>query len=353
MSILNLAVLLLTLSLAAVSPANVQAASTNEFQQLVKAARGEGKLVLWSSTPPTVETPKLVEAFNKRFGMKIEVQQVSMITETFTNRILAGAQANRIEADLGQGAPDTAFVLLEKGMLQDFDWVGVFGQEFPLIKKRVERVGTPFRGKLIDYWHLAYGIGYRTDRVAKGDLPKTWEDLTSPKWKGQVALSATGGAIYHLAVVWGMEKLLDYTRKLKANQPVFASGIPAAAAALESGSANLSVSTIGQVEYLKAKGLPVDWTVPNEIPIAIEHLIIPKGAPHLNLARLWAAWITTEGRPLFEDLSKNGMVWPDEESFLSKKIKELGTKYQFAETKEQDALVLEAKKKIVAIYLGK
>ena len=112
MSILNLAVLLLTLSLAAVSPANVQAASTNEFQQLVKAARGEGKLVLWSSTPPTVETPKLVEAFNKRFGMKIEVQQVSMITETFTNRILAGAQTNRIEGGLGQGAPGTAFVVL-------------------------------------------------------------------------------------------------------------------------------------------------------------------------------------------------------------------------------------------------
>jgi hypothetical protein len=71
------------------------------------------------------------------------------------------------------------------------------------------------------------------------------------------------------------------------------------------------------------------------------------------LARLWAAWITTEGRPLFEGLTRNGLVWPDEDSFLSGRIRRYGTKYVSIETKEQERVMADARQKIVQIYLGK
>jgi iron(III) transport system substrate-binding protein len=329
------------------------AAQPARYQQLLDAAKKEGELNLWSSTPEEEVAPKLVEAFNKRFNTKIRVNQVSMDTRVFTTRVLAGAQSRRMEADSGQGASDTAFILDENGILEEFDWVGVFGQEFPEIKRRVERVIPTFRGKVLDYWHLAYCIIYRTDRVKESEVPRTWQGLADPKWRGQIALPQEGSPFHHFAPFWGMEKVIELARMLKANQPIFPRGVRGAAVAVESGEATLGVTTIGQADFRKISRAPVDWLTPAEIPIAIEHLITPKGAPHPNVARLWAAWITTEGRPLFEKLTRNGLVWPEEDSFLASRLKQYGTKYRFVETKEESKLTADAQKKLAEVYLGK
>ena len=328
-------------------------AQTTKFQQLLETTKKERELVLWSNEPEKDVLPQIVEAFNKRFGLKITVNQVQMGTRDFTPRVLAGTQAGRVEVDLGQGSSDTVFILNEHGALESFDWIGTFGRDFPTIKRRVERVIPEFRGKVLDYWHLAYCLAYRPDRVKESDVPRTWDGLADPKWRGQVALNQAGSPFHYFAPFWGPEKVLELTRKLKANQPIFAKGSPGVAAAVETGEATFGVTTIGQADFLKLKGAPVDWLTPSEIPIEIEHLIIPKGAPHANLARLWAAWITTEGQPLFEKLTKNGLAWPEDNSFLAKRLKEYGTKYNFIQTREQNRIMDKTLKQIAEIYLGK
>jgi len=349
MFIFKLMVLAL-LTLVAVPPLGAQ---TNKFQQVLEAAKKERELVLWSTTPEEEMTPQIVAAFNKRFGMNIKVNQVPMGTRDFTPRVLAGIQAGRVEVDIGQGSSDTVYILNEKGALENFDWIGTFGRDFPAIKRRVERVIPEFRGKVLDYWHLAYCITYRPDRVKESDVPRTWEGLTDPKWRGQVVVNQAGSPFHYLAPFWGTEKVLELSRKIKANQPVFAKGSPGVAAAIETGQATLGVTTIGQADFRKIAGAPVDWLTPSEIPIEIEHFIIPKGAPHPNLARLWAAWITTEGHPLFEKLTRNGFAWPEEDSFLSNRLKQYKTTYRFIETKEQHAVMHKTLKQIAEIYLGK
>jgi iron(III) transport system substrate-binding protein len=341
-------VLLLTLG---VAPSVAE--QTSKFQQLLEAAKKERELVLWSNTPDEDELPPIVAAFNKRFGLNIKVNQVPMGTRDFTPRVLAGLQAGHVEVDIGQGSSDTVLILTQKGALENFDWVGTFGRDFPAIKRRVDRVIPEFRGKVLDYWHLAYCIGFRPDRVKQAELPRTWEGLADPKWRGQVVVNQAGSPFHYFAPFWGPEKVLELVRKLKANQPVFAKGSPGVSAAIESGQATLGAPTIGQAVLGKEKGAPVDWLLPSEIPIEIEHLIIPKKVPHPNLARLWAAWITTEGQPLFEKLTKNGLAWAEDDSFLSRRLKQNGTKYNFIETTEQNRIMDKTLKQIAEIYLGK
>jgi len=328
-------------------------AQPTKFQQLLEGAKKERELILWSNTPEEDVLPQIVAAFNKRFGLNINVSQVQMGTRDFTPRVLAGLQAGRVEVDIGQGSSDTVLILNEKNALETFDWVGVFGRDFPAIKRRVDRVIPEFRGKVLDYWHLAYCFSYRPDRVKAADVPRTWEGLADPKWRGQVVLNQAGSPFHYFAPFWGAEKVLELARKLKANQPVFAKGSPGVAAAIETGQATLGAPTIGQAAFGKDRGAPVDWLLPAEIPIEIEHFIIPKGVPHPNLARLWAAWITTEGQPLFEKLTKNGLAWAEDDSFLARRLKQDKTKYRFIETTQQNRIMDKTLKQISEIYLGK
>ncbi len=199
--------------------ASLWSAQAPSLQSLIEAAKKDGELSLWSNTPEEETMPTILEAFNKRFGMRIKVNQVPMGSRDFATRVLAGSQARRVEVDMGQGATDINFILDENSMLEDFDWVRVFGQAFPEIKRRVERVIPAFRGKVLDYWHLAYCIVYRRDRIKEADVPRTWEGLADPKWRGQLVVNQEGSPFHHIAPFWGMEKALELVRRLKANQP--------------------------------------------------------------------------------------------------------------------------------------
>jgi ABC-type Fe3+ transport system substrate-binding protein len=320
------------------------------MQEMIEAAKKENILNIWSNTPREENIKALQDAFNQRFGLTTELRRVNLSAADFTTRVIT--ERGRAEADFGQGEAVNVISLMESNLLEDFDWIGVFGETFPKIKDRVERVAKPFQPKVLDYWHLAYVTAYRTDRLSKAELPKTWNDLADPRFRGLMALDPRGYPFNFFAPVWGMDRVLALGRAVTANQPVFQRGSPAIVASIVSGETVLgSTSSIGDVDDAKAKGVPVDWFTMDEIPIGIEHAIVPKGAPHVNTARLWTAWITTEGRPLFEQLDGSGLAWPDEESFLAKRLKENNTKFSFVSTKEEADLTGEALQKLAEIYL--
>jgi spermidine/putrescine-binding protein len=176
--------------------------------------------------------------------------------------------------------------------------------------------------------------------------------LADPKFRGQLVLESRGYPFNNFAPFWGMDRVLTLTNSYKAVQPIFKRGSAAVAAAVSTGEGSIGVTTIGNIEFDKSKGIPVDWVTPDEIPIAIEHAVVPKGAPHINTARLWAAWLTTEGRPMYEQLEKNGLAWPEEDSYLGKRLAQQGTKFSFVETEEQGQITLDALKQISDGYLA-
>src|SRR5690606_2779926 len=57
-------------------------------------------------------------------------------------------------------------------------------------------------------------------------------------------------------------------------------------------------------EVLKAKGAPIDWVVPDVMPVIPLFDFMLKGAPQPNLGKLFLAWLTTEGAQLQEEWAK-------------------------------------------------
>jgi len=68
-------------------------------------------------------------------------------------------------------------------------------------------------------------FAYNKNLVAPSQLPKSWEDLLRPEWKGRkFAIDVNPLEVAALVPAWGLEKTLDYARKIAAQQPIWIQG---------------------------------------------------------------------------------------------------------------------------------
>src|SRR5215470_13112126 len=122
---------------------------------------------------------RLVAAMNRHFpNLKIEFVRAGSV-ET-VKRFVAERQAGRIAADLIHGADPGGFeYFAQKGWLDQ--------------RLAAASLTQAYRGGFFDQkagWVALRATGialmYNTRLVAKDGLPKTWKELTEPKWKGRI-----------------------------------------------------------------------------------------------------------------------------------------------------------------------
>ena len=319
----------------------------------------EGRINLWNNAPDPAGLLRLQEAFNRRFGIRVEIRRTPLRTVEVANRLVVATQSGRrADGDLAVLTPPTLDALLQRGLLSEFDWVGLLAEEFPAIARRVEPLTGAFKNKALELWHLVYVIAYRTDHVKKEELPERWEDLTDPKWAGRLAVPDAGYPFNYFTSIpgWSEERMLELTRAVKGNQVIFAKGAPGVAVVLQTGEVSLGVTDIANIEYHKDRGAPLDWIVLGGTPVAPKMLTIPEGAPNMHLARLFAAWLTTEGRLMWEDITRKGLAWSEEDSLVSTRLQELGlsdSDLTFIDTAEEAEVSNQFRTRIHQIYLGR
>src|SRR5262245_17462010 len=98
-------------------------AQTPSYEQIVQGAKREGALILNVTSPSQDASRKrLVEAFNKRFGLDTKVQFISMHCAAANARIIAEAQAGKASFDMVGCTIDVLVPLLDKNLLRTFSW---------------------------------------------------------------------------------------------------------------------------------------------------------------------------------------------------------------------------------------
>ncbi len=79
-------------------------------------------------------------------------------------------------------------------------------------------------------------VTYNKDLVPAGQLPRTWEDLLKPEWKGKkFATDINPAEIAALVPVWGLEKTLNYARQIASQEPIWSRGASRSATAVTAG----------------------------------------------------------------------------------------------------------------------
>ena len=142
-----------------------------------KGAKATGKIMIYTSIYPDI-IDKVKPAVKGAFP-DMEVNWFQGGTEKVLAKMAGEMQANKIAADLLMVAdPSYYLTLKEKNML--------FNYQSPELKnvkleKDADGAWTPVRiSNMI--------IAYNTTKLKPEDAPKTWQDLTDPKWKGKIAM---------------------------------------------------------------------------------------------------------------------------------------------------------------------
>lgn len=322
------------LALAVAAARNIaRADDMPRFDQVVAGAAKEGKVTAWIQAPSRPETARaLAAAFNARFKLDIKVEWVATPAPTSNTRAIAEASGGHVSVDIiGPGAAEEVAVAAKAGLIKPYPWSKVFGAAMPDIP-RLEALTIPeFKGDALPYIVAAYGLAWNPQSVADNDVPERLVDLADAKWSGKVGVNSF--FLVPLDVVsyaMGQSQTLDFAKRLVANEPVYERGTPAVARAVTTGEVPLGI-TVSPVaaESIRRKE-PLRFKLFSDyIPISQLHLYVPEGAPDPNAARLFAAWLVTEGVQIankYEPLSSPADKDSEVETMINDQVKKSGAK---------------------------
>jgi ABC-type Fe3+ transport system substrate-binding protein len=147
---------------------------------------------------------------------------------------------------------------------------------------------------------------YNKQLVPAKDVPKSWQDLLDPKWKGgKLAMTTATHHIARLATLWGEGKTTEYVKALAAQQPILGP-LGTIYCRLQLGEVLVAITlTDSFIHEAKVSGAPiVHATEVTPVISPAYNAGVLKGAVHPNAGHLFSAFLPTP--PAQEILEKFG-----------------------------------------------
>jgi iron(III) transport system substrate-binding protein len=141
-------------------------------------------------------------------------------------------------------------------------------------------------------------IAYNRELVPAAQVPKAWEDLLKPEFKGRkMSLDIRPGGITTLIPAWGLEKTMDFARRLAAQEPIWVRGDPRALTGMLGGEIPMMVAAnfhdLKRAQKKDPRGV-LQYVILEPVPfrLALAQSILST-AQHPHAALLWFDWLAT------------------------------------------------------------
>lgn len=254
-------------------------AQVADWDKVISTAKTEGALVLYTALVGSSSTKVIAKAFEARYGIPVQVFEAR--ASEVRERIRTEQAAGRYLGDIMFNSENQAIILNaeEKSI--------VHHEPVP----NAMRLDAPFKddGLKAPVMTINYGLLLNDRLVPPGEEPKSWRDLTDPKWKGKILsddMRAVGGG--YVTFFATEEKLGKAYHEALATQGIqFTREIREAGRRIARGEMAIYMPfMLGDIQSLK--GLPVRAVVLAEgAPYVLYATAMIKGAPHPNAARLY------------------------------------------------------------------
>ena len=261
-------------------------------KRLVEGAKKEGAVTIYSSV--TVDDMKvLASAFEKKYGVKLQAWRAS--SESILQRAVVEYRGARYDVDAIETSAVEMESLHRERLLQEV--------KSPHIADIVPAALRPHREWIGDRLNII-SAAYNTNLVKKQDLPKSYEDLANPKWKGKLAIEADDAVWFGaLANELGEQKTIRLFREIvRTNGLSVRKGHTLIANLIVSGEIPFALTVYHyKAEQLKNSGAPLDWYV---LPPGLARFLgtgVMRRAPHPHAAVLFLDFMLSEAQQLLLD----------------------------------------------------
>ena len=263
-------------------------AGPDRLGKVIEGAKKEKELNLYTSAQSD-DMGALVSAYEKKYGVKVNVWRAS--SEKVLQRAVAEARANRNTVDLVETNGPEMESLHREQILQQIKSPYHADLIAPAMRPHGEWVGTRLN---------VFVQAYNTQAVRKQDLPKTWEDLLDPKWKGKLGVEQEdsdwlAGMFDEIGEAKGTKLFKEIVAR---NGISVRKGHTLLTQLVVSGEVPLALTVYNyKAEQFKRQGAPIDWfsigtaiARPNGVGVA-------RRAPHPHAAVLFYDFeISEEGQ---------------------------------------------------------
>ncbi len=219
-------------------------------QRLHEGAKKEGPLNIYTSAQSD-DMGALVAGFEKKYGLKVNVWRSS--SEKVLQRAIQETRGNRFTVDVVETNGPELESLHREQILQAVKSPHLVDLIAPAIRPHGEWVGTRLN---------VFVQAYNTKEVKKADLPKRWEDLADPKWKGKLGIEQEDAdwLAGQFAEI-GEEKAAKIFRDIVTTNGISVrKGHTLLTQLVSSGEIPLALTVYNyKAEQLKQKGAPIDW----------------------------------------------------------------------------------------------
>ncbi len=279
----------------------------DKVKELVAGAKANNETTLTLYTSMNVKMAETLKAaFEKwaqeKHGLNVKINLWRGGSEQVMQRIDTEAKANRFDVDVVESNGPELEQLGRVGLTSLFSLPSM--QDYP------DAARDP-RG----LWHATrfnfFVPMYNTKLVKPEELPKTYQDLLDPKWKGRLAVEAEDwdwmATLVKSGPFGGEAKALEYFKGLKAQNTETRKGHTLLADLVAAGEVPFALTSYNYIaQQLKDKGAPVEWLPLEPVVARANGIALPINAPHPHLALLLVEYaLSVDGQT---QLASQGIV---------------------------------------------
>jgi iron(III) transport system substrate-binding protein len=269
-------------------------AANQPDKALVTKAKAEGKVAFYANI--TAVEP-IMEAFTKAYGVNGQYTRIS--TAKFVATAVTEHAAGKLMADVLQAPIPILDMLKDKGILASY--------RSPMAAAYPDWASKDDKIQLFGIEYVA--LIYNKELVKPADVPKRYEDLTDPKWRGKIVMANPTTHATTISWLVGMkeqvfnseEAWLKFVKGLAANKPMFVASFGPTPAPVESGEKLIAIS---MPKYIITKApAPLDWARVSQPLLGTPRGIsVASSAPHPNAARLFVDyWLSKDAMKMLAD----------------------------------------------------
>ena len=218
----------------------------------VAAAKKEGEVMVYHSTQ-TEDLQPVFDAFTKKYGIKVVDWRSS--SENVVQRTISEIRAGKRDVDfIENNSPEMEALRREKMLMR------MESPHFADLRPGTLGAHQEYATSTMDVFVQAYN----TEKVAKDELPRTFEDLASPRYKGRLGIEAEDQAWFGTLMRHaGEAKTVKLWNEVVANNGVSVrKGHTLLANLVASGEVPMGLTVYNyKPPQLKAKGAAIDWIV--------------------------------------------------------------------------------------------